>query len=74
MGRGWRLRPSAHPLRRAHPPQGPAQLSPQHKFLLPGEGDFDYERYLQAMAGAGYAGFVTVEISKMVQHRPGYEP
>ena len=49
-------------------------LSPQHEFLVPGEGDFDYPRYLRAMAGAGYGGFVTVEISKMVQNRPGYEP
>ena len=49
-------------------------LSPQHEFLVPGEGDFDYPRYLRAMAGAGYDGFVTVEISKMVQNRPGYEP
>ena len=47
-------------------------LSPQHEFLVPGEGDFDYPRYLRAMAGAGYGGFVTVEISKMVQNRPGY--
>lgn len=49
-------------------------ISPRHEFLPPGEGDFDYERYLQAMAGAGYAGFVTVEISVMVQRRPDYDP
>jgi sugar phosphate isomerase/epimerase len=49
-------------------------LSPQHEFLVPGEGDFDYPRYLRAMAVAGYGGFVTVEISKMVQNRPEYDP
>jgi sugar phosphate isomerase/epimerase len=48
-------------------------ISPRHEFLPPGEGDFDYERYLRAMAGAGYAGFVTVEISVMVQRRPDYD-
>lgn len=47
--------------------------SPQHQFLVPGEGDFDYPHYLQAMACAGYAGFVTVETSVMVQRRPDYD-
>jgi sugar phosphate isomerase/epimerase len=49
-------------------------LSPRHQFLVPGEGDFDYPRYLQAMEAAGYGGFVTVEISVMVQRRPDYNP
>jgi sugar phosphate isomerase/epimerase len=49
-------------------------LSPRHQFLVPGEGDFDYPRYLQAMEAAGYGGFVTVEISVMVQRRPDYDP
>jgi len=48
--------------------------SPNHAFLVPGEGDFDYARYLRALEAAGYAGFLTVEISVMVQHRPGYDP
>jgi sugar phosphate isomerase/epimerase len=47
---------------------------PDHEFLPPGEGDFDYARYLRAMDAAGYTGFVTVEISVMVQRRPGYDP
>lgn len=47
---------------------------PDHEFLVPGEGDFDYLRYLRAMAEAGYRGFVTVEISVMVQRRPEYDP
>jgi sugar phosphate isomerase/epimerase len=47
---------------------------PAHAFLVPGEGDFDYGRYLRAMQAAGYRGFVTVEISVMVQRRPGYDP
>jgi sugar phosphate isomerase/epimerase len=48
--------------------------SPEHEFLVPGEGDFDYARYLRAMAALGYKGYITVEISVMVQRRPGYDP
>ena len=48
--------------------------SPDHEFLVPGEGDFDFARYLRALDGAGYTGDVTVEISVMVQRRPDYDP
>jgi sugar phosphate isomerase/epimerase len=48
--------------------------SPDHEFLVPGEGDFDYARYLKAMHALGYAGFVTVEISVMIQRRSDYDP
>ena len=47
---------------------------PGFEFLIPGEGDFDYVEYLRQMAGHGYRGFVTVEISVMVQRRAGYDP
>ena len=49
-------------------------VAPDYEFLVPGEGEFDYARYLTAMAAAGYDGFVTVEISKQVQSRPDYHP
>jgi sugar phosphate isomerase/epimerase len=49
-------------------------IAPDHEFLVPGEGDFDYARYLTAMDRAGYTGCITVEISVMVQRRPGYDP
>jgi len=49
-------------------------LAPDHEFLIPGEGEMDYPRYLKAMATAGYAGHIVVEISLMVQRRPGYDP
>jgi sugar phosphate isomerase/epimerase len=49
-------------------------LSPTHEFLVPGEGGFDYARYLRALHAAGYDGWVTVEISIMVQRRPDYDP
>jgi sugar phosphate isomerase/epimerase len=47
--------------------------SPEHAFLVPGEGEFDYARYLTAMARGGYEGWITIEISVMVQRRPGYD-
>jgi sugar phosphate isomerase/epimerase len=48
--------------------------SPNHEFLVPGEGDFSYVRYLRALHDGGYRGYLTVEISVMVQRRPGYDP
>lgn len=47
--------------------------SPDHQFLIPGEGDFDYVRYLKAMVAAGYTGHIVPEISVMVQRRPGFD-
>jgi sugar phosphate isomerase/epimerase len=49
-------------------------IFPNHEYLVPGEGDFDYARYLTAMDNANYDGYVTIEISVMVQRRPGYDP
>src|SRR5918995_1336702 len=48
-------------------------LAPDHEFLIPGEGEMDYVRYLKAMERAGYAGHIVVEISLMVQQRPDYD-
>jgi len=47
---------------------------PDFQFLIPGEGEFDYARYLRAMRAAGYDGYITVEVSMMVQRRPDYDP
>lgn len=49
-------------------------LAPNHEFLIPGEGEMDYPRYLRAMEKAGYTGHIVVEISLMVQRRPKYDP
>jgi inosose dehydratase len=49
-------------------------LKPNFEFLIPGEGDFDYVKYLQLMDQAGYTGDIGVEISLMVQRRPNYDP
>jgi sugar phosphate isomerase/epimerase len=48
--------------------------APDHVFLIPGEGEMDYVRYLKAMQRAGYDGHIVVEISLMVQRRPDYDP
>jgi inosose dehydratase len=47
---------------------------PNYEFLIPGEGAFDYVSYLKAMQAYGYKGFITVEVSVMVQRRPDYDP
>lgn len=47
---------------------------PDYEFLIPGEGNFDYVTYLKAMQARGYAGFITAEVSKMVQRREDYDP
>lgn len=48
-------------------------IVPNHQFLIPGEGDMNYVRYLRAMAAAGYTGHIVVEISIMVQDRPNFD-
>lgn len=48
--------------------------APDHQFLIPGEGVFDYVTYLRAMRRHGYEGFISPEISIMVQRRPNYDP
>jgi inosose dehydratase len=47
---------------------------PNFEFLIPGEGNFDYVTYLQAMQTHGYDGFITAEVSMMVQCRKNYNP
>ncbi|MGD9713715.1 MAG: sugar phosphate isomerase/epimerase family protein [Thermomicrobiales bacterium] len=49
-------------------------IAPAHEFLIPGEGEMDYVRYLEAMLKAGYNGHIVVEVSLMVQARPDYDP
>ncbi len=49
-------------------------LYPNHEFLTPGSGPCDYVRYLKAMHAAGYTGFIGMEVSVMVQRKPGYDP
>lgn len=48
--------------------------APNHEFLIPGEGEMDYVRYLRAMERADYQEHITVEISLMVQRRPDFDP
>ncbi|HUX87290.1 MAG TPA: hypothetical protein VMW65_09835, partial [Chloroflexota bacterium] len=49
-------------------------IVPNFEFLIPGEGEFDYVRYLKAMHKAGWTKDITVEISLMVQRRANYDP
>ena len=49
-------------------------IAPDFKFLIPGEGTFDYVGYLKAMQAHGYDGFITAEVSFMVQARENYDP
>lgn len=50
-----------------------AGRAPNHQYLIPGEGIFDYVRYLKAMQAHGYNGAISTEISVMVQRRPNYD-
>ncbi|MCE2396630.1 sugar phosphate isomerase/epimerase [Candidatus Poribacteria bacterium] len=49
-------------------------LAPDFEFLIPGEGPFDYANYLKLMEQHGYDGFITAEVSFMVQAREDYDP
>ena len=49
-------------------------LHPAYAYLIPGEGEFDYVRYLKAMQAHGYTGSISVEISMQVQRRVDYDP
>lgn len=49
-------------------------IAPDFEFLIPGEGTFDYVDYLKLMQEHGYVGFITAEVSFMVQARENYDP
>lgn len=49
-------------------------IAPNHEVLIPGEAEFDWAGYLHLMRQHGYDGFITAEVSVMVQRRPGYDP
>jgi sugar phosphate isomerase/epimerase len=47
---------------------------PDYEFVVPGDGELDYVRYLRALQHAGYEGDVCVEISLWIQRQPGFDP
>ena len=49
-------------------------IHPDFEFLIPGEGTFDYVDYLKQMQSHEYDGFITAEVSFMVQAREDYDP
>jgi inosose dehydratase len=48
--------------------------APNHKFLLPGDGDINYKEYVSTITSLGYNGPVVVEVSVDVFDQPGYDP
>jgi inosose dehydratase len=46
----------------------------KHDYLLPGDGKTDYLRYFKLLKELQYDGFVAVEVSAMIQKKPGYQP
>jgi len=49
-------------------------IVPDWEFVAPGEGEFNYTEFIKTLDQSGYDGFVTVEISFMVQKRSNYDP
>ena len=45
-----------------------------HEFLLAGDGETDYVSYFRLLKKLGYAGFVSIEVSSMIQRKAGYDP
>lgn len=48
--------------------------SAKHEYLLPGDGNTDYLAYFRLLKKLRYSGFVGVEVSSMIQRKPGYDP
>ncbi len=49
-------------------------IVPDWEFVAPGEGEFNYVEFIKTLDSFAYDGFVTVEISFMVQKRSNYDP
>jgi sugar phosphate isomerase/epimerase len=49
-------------------------VEPDFEFLVPGEGNFDYARFVRAMDRIGFEGTVSIEISVMRQRGRPYDP
>ena len=58
---------------RPHPRQGRARPGPEPRVSDSRRGGDGLPRYLRGMEQAGYTGHIVVEVSIMVQRRPGYD-
>jgi sugar phosphate isomerase/epimerase len=45
-----------------------------HEFLLPGDGDTDYQLYFRLLKELGYKGWVAAEVTSMIWRKAGYDP
>ncbi len=48
--------------------------APNHRFVLPGDGNVDYKAFTNNLIQVGYRGAVVVEVSVDVFNQPGYDP
>ena len=46
----------------------------KYRYLLPGDGETDYDLLFQAIVENRYHGFVNVEVSSMIHRQEGYDP
>ena len=46
----------------------------KHQYLLPGDGETDYEFMFEHLHRKDYRGFVNVEVSSMIHRQAGYNP
>lgn len=45
-----------------------------HEFLLPGDGNTDYQLYFRLLKELRYHGWVAAEVTAMIWRKPGYDP
>ena len=50
------------------------RVNGEPRFLLPGQGTIDYQRYCAKLKAMHWSGWVLVEVSRQLQTVPGYDP
>jgi sugar phosphate isomerase/epimerase len=49
-------------------------FAPNHRFVLPGDGQVNFSSYMRNLIDLGYRGAVVVEVSVDVFNQQGYDP